>query len=133
MATLLLVLQDMSKARPAACRLLNSLPANRIVATALHIFLKAAGHCLALKYGRQFNKLLGYVKNAYLPDLAQVWLCTAKLCCCVCGAPDSHCKLQGQDANVEAAGTRLQAYLNSQSHRRAPEGYEMPRFDRSAN
>ncbi len=123
----------MNKVRPAACRLLNSLPANRVVATALHIFLKAAGHRLAVKYGRQFTKLLGYIESGYLPDLAQVWLCSVKLCCCVCGIANSHCKLQGQDANVEAAGTRLQAYLNSKSHRQAPEGYDMPRFDRSAN
>ena len=72
MAALLLVLRHMRNVRPAACRLLNSLPANRLVATALHIFLKAAGHRLALKYGRQFIKLLGYIESGYLPALAQV-------------------------------------------------------------
>ena len=72
MAALLLVLHHMRKVRPAACRLLNSLPANRVVATALHMFLKAAGHRLALNYGRQFTKLLGYIESGYLPALAQV-------------------------------------------------------------
>ena len=81
MAARLVVLHHMSQVRPAACRLLNSLPANRVVATALHIYLKAAGHRLAVKYGRQFNKLLGFIANVYLPDLAQVRLCRVKLCC----------------------------------------------------
>ena len=44
--------------RSAPGRLLNHLPANRVTATALDAFLRAAGFRMAAAYGRQFEKLL---------------------------------------------------------------------------
>lgn len=44
--------------RGAPGRLLNHLPANRVTATALDAFLRAAGFRMAAAYGRQFEKLL---------------------------------------------------------------------------
>ena len=90
-------------------RLLNSLPASRMSATALEAFLKTAGFRMNAAFGRQFHKLLAYIDSVFMPDLAR----------------------QG-DPDARAVHSRLRSYMHDQQYLKEPEGRRMPFSDISA-
>lgn len=87
-------------------RLLNSLPASRMSATALEAFLKTAGFRLNAAFGRQFHKLLAYIDTVFMPDLAK----------------------QG-DPDARAVHSRLHTYMHDRLFLKEPEGRRMPFSD----
>jgi nucleoporin GLE1 len=90
-------------------RLLNHLPANRIVATALDAFIKVAGYKLNLTFRGQFIKLMQYVGVNTLGDMDR----------------------QG-DHEATAVHARLESYLLSKAFEVAPEGRTLPESDLSS-
>ena len=90
-------------------RALNSLPANRLTATAIDAFLRIAGYHMASAYKEQFNKLLFVLENSYLAELRE------------CADPDA-----------KAVYSRIQTYLKSNAWRSPPEGRDMPEHDASS-
>eukprot|EP00884_Botryococcus_braunii_P002466 jgi/Botrbrau1/1221/Bobra.0163s0028.2 len=90
-------------------RLLNHLPGNRIVATALDAFLKVAGYKLHLTYRGQFLKLVQYVGENTLSDL------------------DRH-----GDHEARAVHARLETYLQNRAFEVQPEGRTLPESDLSS-
>lgn len=90
-------------------RLLNHLPGNRIVATALDAFLKVAGYKLHLTYRGQLLKLVQYVGEYTLSDLDR----------------------QG-DHEARAVHARLETYLQNRAYEVEPEGRTLPESDLSS-
>ncbi|BDA44382.1 Nucleoporin GLE1 [Coccomyxa sp. Obi] len=100
---------DLSHGWQYIARLLNSLPASRMSATALEAFLKTAGFRLNAAFGRQFHKLLAYIDSVFMPDLAR----------------------QG-DPDARAVHSRLRSYMHDRQFLKEPEGRRMPFSDISA-
>lgn len=90
-------------------RALNYLPCNRVVASALHAFLSSAGYAMAMRYGRQFQKLMSLIQTNVLPKLQT-------------------CEEDG----AGAARMRLEAYIARQEWQNPPEGRNLPRTDASS-
>ncbi|KAK9832252.1 hypothetical protein WJX74_004283 [Apatococcus lobatus] len=90
-------------------RLLNGLPANRLTAAALDTFLQIAGFCLFKTFRQQFMKLLFYVDQHFLPDLAKV-----------------------NDPDIRPVHSRLHTFMSTRRYEREPDGWRLPNSDTSS-
>lgn len=86
-------------------RFLNTLPANRLTATALDSFLEMAGYALYCRYKNQFEKLLSIIARDFLNALEG-------------GAQSNNPKL----VKVKMS---IRNYIETQQYKREPEGLQL--------
>eukprot|EP00210_Caulerpa_lentillifera_P002915 g2783.t1 len=83
-------------------RFLNTLPPSRTTATALYSFLEFTGNRLYSAYGRQFEKILIFVKKRFVSEMKQ------------------------EDGDEASAISRLNTFITLQQYRDTPRYLEMP-------
>lgn len=88
-------------------RLLNSLPADRLTASALAAFLKVAGFRMCQVYKQSFMKMLHVISTEFIRNLKQ------------------------QD-DVASSVSRLETYIATRQYLTEPEGFRMARTDFSS-
>ncbi|MCO5578266.1 hypothetical protein L7F22_032105 [Adiantum nelumboides] len=91
-------------------RLLNSLPADRLTASALEAYLKVAGFRLCQVYKKSFMRLVHVITTRFIVSLKQQ-----------------------DDPDSRAVVSRLETYIVTKQFLREPDGRSMPRTDLSSS